>query len=125
MIVTGGYYAAGLVTPVNLLGHYTARAEDIEFFQGQLLVAVTANPNPPVFDQNITYSVTVTNVGPFPITALNGTYQISPVLAMTVPTDGIMLAGYHTSPARADDAHRAYLLSDHACPQPINGGDGE
>ncbi len=97
VIVTGGYYSATLQTN-NLLGYYITHADDSEFFQGQLLVTVAANPNPPVFDQNITYSVTVTNVGPFPITALNGTYQISPVLAMTVPTDGIMLAGYHTSP---------------------------
>ena len=97
VVVTGGYYSRVLETD-NLLGEYTTHADDTEDFRGDISVVVTADPNPPTVGEDITYTVTVTNIGQFTVNSLTATYQINPVLAAAVPLDGIMLAGENLSP---------------------------
>jgi uncharacterized repeat protein (TIGR01451 family) len=97
-VVVGGYYDVVIFTPVNLLKHYGTYAEDVEAFAGELTVVAAVTPNPPTYGQPVTYNVTVTNTGQFPINNLGATYQISRILASGVPVDGLSLTGNGTRP---------------------------
>ncbi len=70
------------------------RAEDTVDFRGELGVVAVATPNPSVFNESITYTVTVTNLlESFPVKNLIATYQMSPVLASIAPENGLLLTG--------------------------------
>ena len=72
---------------------YTTQATVMtDLFLGvpKLSVSITATPIPPVFGQNITYTVIVRNDGLIPVTLQTGTYQIIP-LTTARSIDGIML----------------------------------
>jgi uncharacterized repeat protein (TIGR01451 family) len=99
VLARGGYYDPVLVTPNNLLEHYVVHGEDTEDFRGEITVVLAVSPNPPIYGDPVTYTVTVMNVGKFSVTGLTASYQINPLVAAAVPVDGIMLAGSHLSPA--------------------------
>ena len=98
VMVRGGYYSQTLADE-NLLDDYVVHAEDTEDFRGDLSVVVTADPNPPVVGEDVTYTVSITNTGLYTISSLTANYEITSPSAAMVPLDGIMLAGEDVSPA--------------------------
>src|SRR5690606_390958 len=87
---SGGTYGDAFADVSGLYSTYASGETELALGLPKLGVTIQATPLPPVFGQNITYMVTVTNQGLIPVTLQSGTYQIIP-LTTTQAIDGIML----------------------------------
>lgn len=99
--VDGGYYDAAL-DAADLLDFYRVRATgsaELIVSLPEIEVTVGVLPNPPVYNQNVTYTITVRNIGTVRVENLTATYQISPLVAGNSPNaDGIMLVSGNARP---------------------------
>ncbi len=78
--VRGGYYDPALDNAVQ--GTYTAwdtSDASIVYMVPRLTLEIQVVPNPPIFGQPVTYTVTARNTGPIPVTIQSGGYQIIPL----------------------------------------------
>lgn len=97
--VRGGYYDPALDDAVQ--GTYTAwdtADVSIIYMVPRLTLEIQVVPNPPIFGQPITYTVTARNTGPIPVTIQTGAYQIIP-LATTHSLGGLPLMSGGARPA--------------------------